>query len=358
MVERITAELFTPYQFERGPVARNRMTVAPMTNRQSHSDGSLGDAEYEWLTRRARGGFGIVMTCAMHVNLLGQGWANALGAFDDSLIPGLSRLAEGVRAQGALAIAQINHAGARAPHHVIGQQSASASDYRVDFPGFVTPRPLTRAEIAQTVADFGAAARRAAAAGFDGVEIHGANGYLITQFISETSNRRNDEYGGSLANRARFAREVLAACRASVADDFLVGVRLSSLGDGFTVSDTASIAGWLARDGADFLDLSGRDALAAVSASLRGAGPARPGVFAGNGVWTAPQACDVREAGADFVFLGTAAIGNPDWPLLARQPGYEPVRKPFDPAYLSSVSVSDAFLGYLRKMPGMLTDPT
>lgn len=351
----MASDIFAPYEFRRGALARNRLTVAPMTNRQSNPDGTLGQAEYDWLTRRAAGGFGIVMTCAAHVSLSGQGWANELGAFDDAHIPGLARLAAGVKAHGALAIAQINHAGARSPAHVTGLQPVSASDYRVDFPGFVTPRPLSGDEIGQTVADFAAAARRAAEAGFDGVEIHGANGYLITQFISAASNRRTDGYGGSLANRARLPREVLGAARAAVPDDFLVGIRLSSQGEGFTVTDTATLAGWLAADGADFLDLSGRTALPAVAQQLVSQAAETP-VIAGNGVWTAAQAGEVLDSGAQFVFLGAAAIGNPDWPIQVGDPGFAPVRKPFPPEHLRDVAVSAAFVRYLRKMPGMVVD--
>lgn len=349
----MTADLFAPYEFSRGPVARNRLTVAPMTNRQSNPDGTLGQAEFDWLTRRAAGGFGLVMTCAAHVSPAGQGWANELGAFDDSLIPGLARLAAGVREQWALAIAQINHAGARSPIKVTGLQPVSASEYEGDFPGFVTPHALTIAEIEQTVADFAAAASRAARAGFDGIEIHGANGYLITQFISQASNHRTDAYGGSLANRARLVREILAACRAAVPASFLVGVRLSSVGEGFTVAETTEIAGWLGSDGADFLDLSGRDALPSVAEKLRELALTTP-VIAGNGVWTAEDAGAVLAAGAQLVFLGSAAIGNPDWPLAARESGYEPVRRPFTRAHLRSVSVSEGFVRYLNYMPGMV----
>lgn len=344
------AALLAPLQFARGATAPNRMTLAPMTNQQSNPDGTLGPAELAWLERRARGGFGVVITCAAHISLAGQGWPNELGAFADHLIPGLRELASAIRTHGSLAILQINHAGSRSPSAVTGRRPVSASEYELDLPGFQVPRALEPAEIDQVVADCAAAARRAHQAGFHGVELHGANGYLITQFLSAASNSRTDSYGGALANRARLARESLRAAREAVPDDFLVGIRLSSKGPGLEVAETTQVARWLAEDGADFIDLSGREALPSVRRAV-GATP----VIAGNRVWTVADALAVRAAGADLVFLASAAIGNPDWPTLAASdPGFEPVREPYDVEHLAQVAVSPAFLAYLRPRPGTL----
>lgn len=187
------ADILVPYTFGNGKIARNRISLAPMTNRQSSLDGSLGDDELRWLTSRAEGGFGILITCAAHISRQSQGWANELGIFDDRLLPGLRQSTASVQGAGALAIIQINHAESRAPSALTGRQPVSASTFNLDIPGFEVPREITTAEINTVIADFGAATRRAHDAGFDGVELQGANGYLLTQFISTATNRRGGQ---------------------------------------------------------------------------------------------------------------------------------------------------------------------
>ncbi|MET0594969.1 MAG: NADH:flavin oxidoreductase, partial [Polyangiaceae bacterium] len=189
--------LFEPLTFRTGLTSKNRVVLAPMTNKQSHDDGSLGEEELRWLVSRAAGGFGVVMTCAAHVAKDGQGWAGELGVFDDSLLPGLTRLATELHEKGAVAILQIFHGGMRADRAASGIEpwSAVASD---------GVRAATEHDIARVIAEFGAAAKRAEKAGFDGIEIHGAHGYLITNFLSPHTNKRTDRYGGPLENRMRF----------------------------------------------------------------------------------------------------------------------------------------------------------
>src|SRR6185503_17028244 len=120
--------VFDPLTFRTGLTARNRVVLAPMTNKQSHPDGSLGDDELRWLSSRAEGGFGIVMTCAAHVAKDGQGWPGELGVFDDGLLPGLTRLASALRQSGATSIVQIFHGGLRADPKLIGTVPWSASE--------------------------------------------------------------------------------------------------------------------------------------------------------------------------------------------------------------------------------------
>ena len=115
------AGLFEPLGFARGASMKNRFMLAPLTNCQSHDDGTLSDDELRWLTLRAAGGFGLTMTCAAHVQARGQGFAGQLGVFDDRHVPGLTRLAAAIRAQGSLAMMQLHHAGMRAPATLIGE---------------------------------------------------------------------------------------------------------------------------------------------------------------------------------------------------------------------------------------------
>jgi 2,4-dienoyl-CoA reductase-like NADH-dependent reductase (Old Yellow Enzyme family) len=180
----------------------------PLTN-PDHADGMLSDEEYHWLTQRAAGGFGLVMTCAAHVQAIGPGFPGQLGVYSDRHLAGLTRLAAGIRQHGSLAFVQLHHAGLRSPPALIGSRPVSASDDEK-----TGARALTVGEVEQVAADFIRAAARAEQAGFDGVELHGAHGYLICQFLSGTVNRREDRYGGSLDNRCRLLFDILRGTRA------------------------------------------------------------------------------------------------------------------------------------------------
>ena len=190
--------LFEPLRLGRGATLKNRFMLAPLTNLQSHPDGRLSDEEFRWLTMRSRGGFGLTMTCASHVQAVGQGFAGQLGVFGDQHLEGLTRLATAIKAEGSVAMMQLHHAGMRSPAALIGTTPVCPSDNAE-----TGARALAVAEIEQLVEDFVAAAVRAERAGFDGVEIHGAHGYVVSQFLSPEINRRTDAYGGSLENRAR-----------------------------------------------------------------------------------------------------------------------------------------------------------
>jgi len=349
--------LDTPLTFPCGLVLPNRMAMAPLTNCQSHPDGTLADDEYAWLMRRATGGWGLLSTCATYVSDEGKAWNGQLGAATDGHLPGLTRLATDLREAGAVAIVQLHHAGAKADEAAVKLSTADGDGIR----------GATEADIARVTADFVAAARRCEAAGFAGVEIHGANGYLFTQFLAPKDNPRTDGYGGDLAGRARFLREVTRAVRAAVSSEFAVGVRLSPVDHyaprGLLLADSVQVGAWLAEDGADFVHLSLRDAAGpapledgdvAVARAIRDGLPGGVAVLAAGGVWTRADAQRAVEAGVDVVVLGKAAIGNPDWPRESGADGYEPARHPFEPDHLRAVAVSDTFMGYIGQFPGMV----
>ena len=181
----------------------NRCVLAAMTNKQSHEDGSLSDEEIHWLTMRAKGGFGIVTTAAANVTETGRGWDGEMGVWGDHQLPGLTKMAEGLRAQGALSLVQIFHGGMRAPQSINGVQPVSASvNTEAGMDG--STRALSSLEVEDMVEAFADAAVRCEQAGFDGVELHGAHSYLICQFLGTETNRRQDEWGGSYEARKRF----------------------------------------------------------------------------------------------------------------------------------------------------------
>jgi 2,4-dienoyl-CoA reductase-like NADH-dependent reductase (Old Yellow Enzyme family) len=204
------ASLFSPLTFAHGPAMKNRLMLAPLTNTQSHPDGTLSDDEFRWLTMRAEGGFGLTMTCAAHVQRIGQGFPGQLGAWSDDHIEGLTRLAAAIKAQGSVAVVQLHHAGMRSPAELIGEAPVCPSDNE-EFKA----RALTSPEVEQLVADFIAGAVRSQKAGFDGVEIHCAHGYILAQFLSPEVNLRTDQWGGSAANRNRIVIDILKGVRAA-----------------------------------------------------------------------------------------------------------------------------------------------
>lgn len=350
-----------------GLVIPNRVALAAMTNGQSHPDGTLGDDELRWLERRAEGGFGLVCTCAAYVAKDGKAWDGELGVDSDADVPGLTRLATAIKRHGATAYVQLFHGGVRATQRLSGQQVWSASRFLEDAPDFEEPRPATEADITRTIAAFAAAAERCKQAGFDGVELHGAHGYLLTQFISAVTNTRTDAWGGSLEHRARLVRDCLRSVRERCGAGFSVGVRLSlehgGSARGLDLDESLQIARWLADDGADFIHASLWRAENFTRKRpeehpiplLRAAVPAEVAIIASGNIWTYEDAVLARERGADMISLARPAIINPDWPKQAKS-GWAPRRPPLTRAELADLAVSPAFAVYLRHFKNLVSD--
>jgi 2,4-dienoyl-CoA reductase-like NADH-dependent reductase (Old Yellow Enzyme family) len=357
--------LFEPLAFVRGPAMKNRFMLAPLTNLQSHADGTLSDDEFHWLTLRAKGGFGLTMTCAAYVQREGQGFPGQLGIYDDKHLMGLTRLAHTIKAEDSVAIAQLHHAGMRSPAELIGQQPLCPSDNEE-----TKARALSAGEVERLTEDFIAAAVRAERAGFDGVELHGAHGYMICQFLSSETNRREDRWGGPLENRARFLNDIIAGVRARTRADFMLGVRLSPERFGLKLAEIRAVAGQLMASGKiDFLDMSlwdvfkepaepefkGTKLMAHFTSLERGA--TRLGV-AGK-VLTGDDAARVLELGADFPIIGRAAILHHDFPrLVAGDAHFKPVSLPVTAAYLREQGLGPAFVGYMQGWKGFVAQET
>lgn len=354
-------DAFRPLTFASGARMKNRFALAPLTNLQSHEDGRLSDDEYRWLTMRAAGGFGLTMTCAAHVQAIGKGFPGQLGCFSDDHLQGLSRLASGIRAHDSLAVVQLHHAGMRSPAELIGTQPVCPSDDPE-----TSARALSTAEVDRLAEDFVAAAERAEQAGFDGVELHGAHGYILCQFLSPTINRRTDRYGGSPENRARIIRDIIHGIRDRCRPDFLLGIRLSPERFDLRLAEIRDLAALLMREEqVDFIDLSlwdvdkepeeeefrGRSLLSVFTDLERG--EVRLGAA---GKLRTPA--DVRaclDAGTDLVLLGRAAILQHDFPERMRDdPGFEPVRTPVSADYLRSEGLGQAFVEYMSRWKGFV----
>ena len=354
-------DLFAPMSFIRGPAMKNRLMLAPLTNLQSHPDGSLSYDEHRWLTLRAQGGFGLTMTAAAHVQRIGQGFPGQVGIFSDSHVPGLARLAEDIRKAGSLGVVQLHHAGMRSPAALIGEAPVCPSE-----DAETGSRALTLDEVRRLRDDFVAAAVRADKAGFDGVEIHGAHGYVLCQFLSAEINRRTDEYGGSPENRARLILEILDGVRASCRADFNLGLRLSPERFGLSLMEIRDLAGRILSEAKiDYLDMSLWDSFKEpVEEAHRGRtlmswftdlprGDVRLGV-AGK-IMSAADARAMLDAGADFVLLGRAAILHHDWPQKARaNPDFRPASLPVTRAHLEAEGLGPAFVNYMSTWAGFV----
>jgi 2,4-dienoyl-CoA reductase-like NADH-dependent reductase (Old Yellow Enzyme family) len=354
-------DLSEPMTLKRGPAWRNRFMLAPLTNCQSHPDGRLSDEEFHWLTMRAKGGFGLVMTCAAHVQRIGNGFPGQLGVFSDDHLPGLTRLAAAIKAEGAVSSVQLHHAGIRSPEALIGEKPVGPS---VDAE--TGARALSTGEVEQLTEDFIAAAVRAERAGFDGVELHGAHGYILCAFLSPETNRRDDRYGGSLENRARLIFDIIKGVRARTRPDFQLGLRLSPERFGLKFAEQREVAGWMLASGdLDYVDMSLWDVFKApVEEEFAGRplidwfadlprGETRLG--AAGKLMRAADARRLLEAGADFAILGRAAILHHDFPLrVAADPDFQAAATPVTRDYLAREGLSPKFVEYMNNWKGFV----
>ena len=362
-------QLFEPITLRCGLVLANRIALAPMTNGQSLADGTLGDDELNWLARRADGGFGLIETCAANVSLDGKAWAGELGVDRDDELPGLTRLAARIKGGGAAAIAQIFHGGVRASSALSGSPVWSASTWREDAPTFEAPR-------AATIEDIDARHRsvRRGGCALRARRLRWRRAPRCARLSARPVHVRDDEPARRRlgrrrsTGRARLIREVMRAVRARVDRGFAVGVRLSledwGQARGLDLDESLAIARGLAADGADWIHVSlwnfapntkKRPDVHPIAA-VREAVPRDVAIIAAGSIWTAAEARSVLERGADIVSLGRAAILNPDWPKLAAQPGWEPLRPPMTRAALLERAVSPQFAQYLTRWKNFVAE--
>ena len=351
-----------------GHIVRNRTVLAAMTNKQSHDNGILSDNEIKWLTRRAKGGFGIITTAATHVSQDGQGWEGEFGTFDDLHIPRLSELANNLKQNGAISIAQIFHGGMRSPQKLTGLQPISASKNGCEESYSKYSREATEDDIYRLINDFRDAALRCYDAGFDGIELHGAHGYLISQFLGSKTNRRSDQWGGDINSRSKFLVEIIRSIKSTLPKDFLIGVRISPEIDkiGIKLHDSITLAKILRDECVDFLHLSCWDSFSrskcepddprSLTEWFTSTICDLPPIICTGGVWDNADAISVFSQGADFVGVARAGIAHPDWAMKISNQDYKPQKPPFSSLQLEDAVLSRKFIDYMRLWDGFVED--
>jgi 2,4-dienoyl-CoA reductase-like NADH-dependent reductase (Old Yellow Enzyme family) len=328
MMNKKYKPLFESLQFKNGVELKNRIVMAPLTNYSSNDDGTVSDEEVKYYIRRSKG-VGMVITACTYVTESGKGFPGEFSATSDSMIPSLRRLATSIKEQGAKAVLQIFHAGRKAPAELVPNgEVVSASDYYENAE--LVARALTEDEIVGIIHGYGETTRRAIEAGFDGVEIHGANYYLLHQFFSAYTNKRQDKWGGTLEKRMTFPLAVVDEVKRVVAkhanNDFIVGYRFSpeeEFPEGITMDDTFHLIDALVDKELDYLHASLQDFW---SKPRRGGDGTRTRmeqikervndktILIGVGsILTADDALKAKQSGVPLLALGRSIIIEPDW---------------------------------------------
>lgn len=319
-----------------GPVTvKNRVVLAPMTRTSASDKGIVTDRMVKYYSRFARGGFGLLITEGIYPDQsYSQGYLGQPGIASAEQVAAWQRVTRAVHEQDARIVAQLMHAGALSQGNIYGQETLGPSAVqpkggKLELYGgqgpYAVPKAATADDIKDVIQSFTQAARRAKTAGFDGVEIHGANGYILDQFLTNYMNLREDAYGGSARNRVRLLVEVIESVRKAVGDDFLVGIRISQgkVNDythKWDSGDAEEIFSQLGLSGVDYIHTTEFDA----TASALDNGPSLAAlakthgrvVVIANGSLEQPAAAEqILERGeADLIALGKGALANPDWP--------------------------------------------
>ena len=353
------APLFQTYTLNNGVTIKNRLVVAPMTHFGSHADGLISDQERTFLSNRA-GDMGLFITAATLVQKDGKAFHGQPEATGEHCLDSLKETAQILQQQGAKAILQIHHGGSKAIDDLLdGLDKISASASEAEH-----AREATAKEVEALIASYAQAADLALRAGFDGVEIHGANTYLIQQFYSAQSNRRNDQWGGSLENRMRFplavTDAVVAVREKHQRDDFIIGYRFSPEepgDDGLTMAETGALIDALVQKPLQYLHVS----LWEFDKKIRRGGDTAqtrmqfiheringklPLIGVGN-LFTADQILAAYETGwAEFIALGKTVMINPHIATQIREGREAEIETQLDPTRADHYGLPDTLWGF------------
>ena len=335
--------LFSPFEIE-GKQLKNRCVVPAMVMNFCNEDGTCTEKFTAYHEAKAKGGFGMIITEDFAVTPRGKGFKYLPGLWNDGQITGFREFTERIHKHDTVIIAQIYHAGRQTSKDVIGEAPEAPSAIPCPFSPDM-PEEMTVERIREVIACYGDCARRAKEAGFDGVEIHGAHGYLIAQFMSPYSNKRTDEYGGPLQNRIRFALEISEDIRKKCGKDFIVGYRISAdefVTGGRSIEDTKTIVPYLDRAGISYVHVT--------AGVYRSFDTVIPSMYCSH-AWIADLAKEVKQVThlpvitvgryndpriadtvlacnkADLVSMGRQSLADPETPNKAKEGRFEDIRQ-------------------------------
>ena len=365
--------LFSPFMLTEKIKLRNRIVMAPMTTWSANPDGTISEQELEFYKRRSQN-VGLVITGCTYVTPSGIGFTHEFAAYDDRFINSLEKLAAAAKSGGAPAILQIFHAGNKAiPELVPNNDVISASASSVKSGDFmkrvVQSREMTENEIQETIRAFGDVTKRAIKAGFDGVELHGAHGFLLQNFFSPLFNQRNDRWGGDLEGRMRFPLAVLQEVKNVVYEyatkPFAIGYRISpeeSVTGGLRIEDTYKLLDRLISSGISYIHTS----LVSINDSYPVESPNGPRtielilnhiagrvpVIAAGKIRTPSQAQEAISAGLPLVAIGKGLVINPEWVTLAESGRGHEIQTTLNPQLVHELTIPDKLWDQIQASKG------
>lgn len=363
-------KIFKPITLPNGVEIKNRIVMAPMTTWGSNGDNTVSDAEINFYTRRAKN-LGMLITGCTHVSYNGIGFENEFSAYDDKFIPNLTKLATEIKKYNTKAIVQINHAGNKALQHLIKDADVvSASNIETldtEFAASCKTRQLSEEEILDIIKSFGETTKRLIQAGFDGIEIHGAHGFLIQNFMSPYFNKRTDKWGGSLENRMRFPLEIVKEIKKVTIEsgkkDFILGYRISPdepMENSLRIEDSIKLIDELIKLNIDYLHISLPNALmdkpvnnkndTYINILSNHINKKIPTIVAGT-LKTENEVEQVLEK-VDFVALGRILITEPDWLEKVENNKNEEIRRALNLEKLDDLALPKKLVSEIVKNKG------
>ena len=365
--------LFSPFMLTEKIKLRNRIVMAPMTTWSANPDGTISEQELEFYKRRSQN-VGLVITGCTYVTPSGIGFTHEFAAYDDRFINSLEKLAAAAKSGGAPAILQIFHAGNKAiPELVPNNDVISASASSVKSGDFmkrvVQSREMTENEIQETIRAFGDVTKRAIKAGFDGIELHGAHGFLLQNFFSPLFNQRNDRWGGDLEGRMRFPLAVLQEVKNVVYEyatkPFAIGYRISpeeSATGGLRIEDTYKLLDRLISSGISYIHTS----LVSINDSYPVESPNGPRtielilnhiagrvpVIAAGKIRTPSQAQEAISTGLPLVAIGKGLVINPEWVTLAESGRDHEIQTTLNPQLVPELTIPDKLWDQIQASKG------
>lgn len=365
--------LFSPFMLTEKIKLRNRIVMAPMTTWSANPDGTISEQELEFYKRRSQN-VGLVITGCTYVTPSGIGFTHEFAAYDDRFINSLEKLAAAAKSGGAPAILQIFHAGNKAiPELVPNNDVISASASSVKSGDFmkrvVQSREMTENEIQETIRAFGDVTKRAIKAGFDGIELHGAHGFLLQNFFSPLFNQRNDRWGGDLEGRMRFPLAVLQEVKNVVYEyatkPFAIGYRISpeeSATGGLRIEDTYKLLDRLISSGISYIHTS----LVSINDSYPVESPNGPRtielilnhiagrvpVIVAGKIRTPSQAQEAISTGLPLVAIGKGLVINPEWVTLAESGRGHEIQTTLNPQLVPELTIPDKLWDQIQASKG------